>query len=320
MSGGWEPPDTGASPGLPPPTQTPDRRQSRPTIDGAIGAGSGALLAAGVVIGVNDGWNRPATAISGALLLAAGFAASLLLDGSWRALRCAGVATGAVGIAALAVAIPSPDSGSFARAVLLLATIGYGVVWLAPGFRRHPVMLTIGLLTAAGLLTDLAGGIGLAGDLALRDEPSFSSEGEAQPEVLLLCGLAYVLVMRALDRRGDDRTATSFAVAGLVAVATAAASFVFLVGAFAAEGSLLLAAVVGVVVCIVGAASGRRATTWWGAALSVAGAGSFTVNVADLSSQRTEGAALVLAGAVVLAAAALVGRRRRVSDGSGARP
>lgn len=313
MTGSWDPPGHEAS-GAPPAAPATSGR-SAPTLDGAIGASSGLLLGIGVVVLVNDGWDRLATAICGAVLTALGIAATLMLAEAWRAPRSAAVAVGAIGIAALAAAIPSPSSESFVRSMLLLATVGYGVAWSAPGFRRHRVMLTIGLLTAAGLLADLAGGRATPEELGLIPVGRYSSGGEG--EVLLLIGLAYVLAMRAFDRRADPSNGTTFAVAGLVATGVAGTSL-----AFAFEdrsGSLLLVAVVGAVVCILGAASRRRATTWWGAALCVLGSTWLALSLADLTSPRWGGFAVAVTGVLLLGGATLAGWRRRFSVGSVAR-
>lgn len=282
-----------------------------PTSDGAIGAAGGLLVAGGVLtFAGGESASRGPIAVAAIVLIVVGVVVRLAVATSWRAMRSAAVAVGAIAILVLAGTIPAPDSDSLGRTVLLLATIGYVVAWIVPGYRGHPIMLGLALLTVAGLLADLIG----AGDGSTVDPGDlFAVPGYevAAGRILLLVGLAYLVGVWFFDRRGYVGVGTAFAVGSLLTTTAGAAIVAADLGD---TGGSLLLVIVGAVVCGVGARSGRRATAWWGAALCGTGSASLAISLFDPSAADSGGLTVTAAGLAMVAVATVVSHLRGRSD------
>lgn len=285
------------------------RRRLTPTFDGAIGAAGGVLVAGGMVTaGAGDSVSRGGVAAVAAVLIAVGLIARLVLDAPWRAVRTGAVALGAVGIVALAATVPDDTSSNFLRTLFLIATIGFVVAWLVPGYRGHPVMLALALLTFAGLLADVLASDSRAsfgGPFGLGIDGGLNA---AVGRILLVAGLGYLAGVWFFDRRGYAGVGTAFAVAALATTTIGAFGVASDLGD---EGGSLLILVVGTVVCAVGARSDRRATAWWGAALGALGAASLAVSLFQPESASGNGVTVAVAGALMVGATTLLTLRRR---------
>lgn len=284
------------------------RTRLTPTFDGAIGAAGGALVGGGLIaVGGGDDGSRGGIAAGAVVLIVVGALVRLSLGTDWRAVRTAGVALGVAGIAALAAVAPSPESDGFLRVFLLLATLGFAVAWLAPGYRGHPVMLGVALLTFAGLVAELLAGGGDDGGLGGPFGIGVGGVSTATGQILLVAGLGYLVGVWLADRRAYVGVGTAFAVASLVSIAIGAAIVAAELGD---AGGSFLVLTVGAIVCAVGAASDRRATAWWGAALCGGGAAGFTVSLLDPSTTSAAGITVALTGAALVAAVTLLPRGR----------
>lgn len=295
------------------------RERPEPRLEQALGGLGGAIAAVGVVSllpesTLNEGF-APLVIIVLGLLFAVGVAAQLLLSPKALALRAAGVGAGIVGAIGIAVGMTESqiDRGSVVVTLLLLALIGASA-WVLPGFRGRPTMLGLATFStmffvaaviAESAVDRFSSGSVLFSDPLREVERTFAEAGW----VLLVASAAYLTVALVLDRRGFRGIATAFVAPALVSTPTA----IWLILSSDTTGSstpsagvVLLIIVVGVLVCIVGSAGGRRATTWFGALICSSGSLALVGLLVDDGSTQSFGAALVVCGAALTLAPALV--------------
>jgi hypothetical protein len=287
-------------------SMAPDSRdRPRPSLRSAV-AGLGGLVLAGGQFALIAGTNptRAKVIIAGAVALACAYVLRL-------GVKVVEVGSAAVGMAAVAIPVlgsaitVSSGRGQFITGALIAAL--YLATWAAPGFRGRNLFLALGLL---GLL-EAFGSIssndpssdGLSSGTFQRVTNTIGTQG-----VIYLIGAALFLgVAWTLDRRAYHGTATALCGAGLFAALLGTGLFVSRLNS---DSGPVLVTLVGVVVCIVGAHGQRRATTWWGAVMVAIGVTAFVLIQWKPTGATESGTALLVAGAV-LVAAPLIGSRFR---------
>lgn len=195
--------------------------------------------------------------------------------------------------------------------VVACSTVTWGALALWGPARGHGGLVAAAL---AGAWLTVAVRLALDAVVATPEVAVRSAPDDASVAVglaSLLFGAAYVAAAEALDRSGLAGTATSFLAVGLAAVGTGA------VHTTAGRTVAVLGAVLvvtGTGVGVVGGRLGRRLSTWAGATAVVVGAGLVAVDVAG-ESPLARGLTAMGAGTALVAAAALLGRRRNARTG-----
>lgn len=280
------------------------------------GAGCALAVLGAVVIGLDgigasavddssSGGRMPGLVLS-ALVVAAGYLGLVRRPGG--PLTTAAAAASALGLPPL-VFFLTYDEGGFppysAEAVLLLSTAVWLATWALGPSRGHSFHLALGLLGAWLLVLQVVENVFDFPFLVLPAlfSPDFE-DALPDPTVVgvlsLGFGAGYVVLSRALDRRGAHGAATPALAAGLVALATGVMS---LGDDLEQAGSGVLLLLLGVAVALHGADHSRRGATWIGAAGAALGV---SLIVSDPVDDPTEvGILFLLAGLGLVVGAAL---------------
>lgn len=287
------------------------RRRAEPRASIALAGAGCALAVLGVLLisgdsgSSGDDFNRVPGLLLSALLVAAGFFTLSQVDRG--PLATAGTVGAALGVPSLLFFV-SFDQDNLPPYSTDLILIGSTIVWLGAyavgAARGRPFLLGAGLLGAWASVLQLTEDAfdapwNLFGSwFAYQPDTAdgFGQPGLPDPTTLgvlsLAMGVAYLLLGRRLDRRGQHGVATPFAVATLPILA---AGTLLLADDLEQAGTGLLMAVIGVGLAIHGATTWRRATTWLGAAATVVGAGTF---LGDMTDDATIGGMLYLAAGI----------------------
>jgi hypothetical protein len=293
------------------------RRRAEPRASIAL-AGAGCVLAILGVLAISgdigtstagDDFNRFPGLILSALVVAAGFATLSLVAAG--AAATAGTVAAALGMPALLFFLTF-DEGSLPPYSSDLILIGSTIVWVAAyavgAGRGRPFFLGAGLLGAwASLLQVTEDAFDapwnlLSGWFAYAPEQAVSFGRPGVPDLTtmgvlsLLTGVAYLLLARRLDRRGQHGVATPFAVAALPILA---AAILLLSNDLEQAGTGLLMVIIGLGLTVHGATTWRRATTWLGGGAVALGAAIF---LGDMTDDGTIAGMLFLAAGIGIVA------------------
>jgi MFS family permease len=305
-------------------------RRAEPRVAIAVaGAGCALAVLGALVIGggnaVDDvgAVNRWPGVFLTALVTAAGYA--LLAIARTGPLATAGTVAAALGVPSLvtfATLSDGPEPYS-ANAILTISTVAWAITWAAGPGRNRLFFLGAALIGLWATLLELVEGVFSAPtrlgttfvDDPFLDDP-FGTGGVGQDPFLvndgpsattvgfisLVFGVAYVLLGRRFDRRGEHGTSTSFAFAAVPVLAVAVST---LAPELQAAGTGILLMLLGAGLTANGATTGRRATTWIGAAAFALGA---AVLLGDMSDDPTIiGMLYLAAGAGIVGLAHAVG-------------
>lgn len=304
----------------------------QPRLSLALAGAGGAVVAAGLVaLIVGDEGGRGEGVVAGLLVLAIALGVRLAARRAPEVMS-AGLGAGAVGmVVTVGAAMADVDAATWPA--LVLAAV-FGGAWLLPGFQGRPLMLgmaaafaVIFLVAATAQITDDSisaeecdriyneqGFEGMPeacfGDVSSGDPVSALIEGDTTPEgiVAVLCGAGLMIGVLVLDRRGLRGTATPLIPAGIVSTWAGLGAMVSDLGE---TGGPALVVMSGLLIGAVGNAGQRRATTWWGAIITVAGTIAFVISVTEPDGAAALGGALLIAGLVLIAVAAVTTVLRR---------
>ncbi len=265
----------------------------RPTFHGAVAAAGGALVgigASGVLGNVLKDSPRVAAALVALLLAAAGYLVLLRAPAMFAPAALTMIAP-APAIFAGAVTIRSDtDSPTL---TLLVATVGWVVVWLVPRTRRS---LFLGLALAAGWLTAVS--LAANASIGTGDVTPFLQDHAAW-SLSLVIGVTMLVLGLVFDRRGWSGFATPFIAVGDLAFVSGVLGTVARIDG---PGGPLLVVGASLALSFVGDAGGRRLTTWLGAAGVVVGCLALTSQLLNSGDVYKNALVIAVFGAALLAA------------------
>ncbi len=315
-----------------------DRPQ--PSLMAAFGGIGGALAAGGflsVAVG-DDGDPRWKLLVLSLLLVALGTALRLLATPSVVKSMAIGLAV--VGLPMIALTATVDDGASTFWTGALLGALCFAA-WALPGFRHRHLFLGVGALAAIGALGSLTAPDPVRQDpmvavcdqymnegdwesydaecddvYYMYEEPTFYPMGVTEnigEQGIVYLGGAVVFFGLTwwLDRRGRRGPGAALCTAGLVSSIVGAA---LLAADMGDDSGPILISIVGIVVSLVGSHGRRRATTWWGAAMASIGLVWFVTLQMEPDSARQSGGAVIIAGLLLSAIAAVAAVTNKQTD------
>jgi hypothetical protein len=284
-----------------------------------------------------DGGQRPAVSAPGALAAGAGvlvsFAAlAAAVDESGELTRGAAIVLEIVVLvlaylaafrskfllpaatASASIAIPilfglllfDPITEGRLKAFLVLTTVAWAVMLVAPGFRGRPWLLG---LTLYGVVASVVYLTASNANTVILDEEEFDpSFTGTSSKLTLLFGAAYLITAAVLDREDRRGTATPFVAVGIVTTLSGAFGVVVDLDEL---GGIVLFGLVSLAVLAVGALGDRRASTWLGAGgITATGVALISQIVDDDPSGAVVAVLLLVVAGVMIAAGAWIAANR----------
>jgi hypothetical protein len=277
---------------------------------GALAAGAGVLVAlAAVVAAINEsGTVTRGSAIAFEVVVIVVAYLAAFRSPFFRPASTAAASIATPIVIGLLLFDPATD-GRF-KAFLVLTTLAWAVMLVAPGLRGRPWLLGLtlyGVVACVMYLTATnANTLTFENEeLPVEFDPTFTGNSS---KLALLFGAAYLVTAAALDRQGRRGTATPFVAVGIVATVTGAFGVVVDLDEL---GGVVLFGLVSLAVLAVGALGDRRASTWLGAAgVTATGVALIGQIVDDDPNGATVAVLLLIVAALMIAGGAwLAGHR-----------